>query len=313
MSDPTNEPSREPICEPTRRLGQNALPPGKLSSKRVLCQVSMMDDEIQSCKTHSKYNQSYQVVIPVPFVSFRSKSSGLAYCWVHSHWKTTAVLFNTQQSIQFACIKRSFISAHVLILSTFDGSTSSSRMACWVCTLTVKVPLLHQTNQTKQRLEQNALLPLLSSIQQFNGICNTFQMVAYLDFNQFLQNSVEADSEFRDLQRQLFNNIISDSVFSDFQPQLFINIKADSNFSQFLSTIRQLKKTINAFRMVANKHTCIIKTKMPSIFQLISLTSKQSIKMQPIFQLISLTFKQSKMQPIFQLIDVFVATFLLNF
>jgi len=90
--------------------------------------------------------KSYQVAIPVSFVSFRSKSFGLAYCWVHSHWKTTAVLFNTQHSIQFARIKRSFISARVLI-STFDGLTSSSRMACWVRTLMVKVPLLHQTNQ----------------------------------------------------------------------------------------------------------------------------------------------------------------------
>jgi len=104
-----------------------------------------MDDEIHSCKTHSEYTQSYQVVIPVPFVSFHSKSFGLAYCWVQSHWKITADLFNAQHSIQFACIKKSFISARVFI-STFIGLTSSSRMACWVCTLTVKVPLLHQTN-----------------------------------------------------------------------------------------------------------------------------------------------------------------------
>jgi hypothetical protein len=69
----------------------------------------------------------------------------LAYCWDHSRWKTTADLFNAEHSIQFARIKRSFLSARVLI-STFDGSTSSSRMACWVRTLTVKVPLLHQTN-----------------------------------------------------------------------------------------------------------------------------------------------------------------------
>jgi hypothetical protein len=31
-------------------------------------------------------------------------------------------------------------------------------------------------------------------------------MIAYLDFNRFPQNSVEADSDFRDLQRQLFYN-----------------------------------------------------------------------------------------------------------
>jgi hypothetical protein len=59
MSDPTNEPSRDPMSEPTKRLGQDAFLPGNLSSKRVLFRVSMMDDEIQSCKTHSKYTKSY--------------------------------------------------------------------------------------------------------------------------------------------------------------------------------------------------------------------------------------------------------------
>jgi hypothetical protein len=62
-------------------------------------------------------------------------------------------------------------------------------------------------------------------------------MIACLDSNQFPHNSIEADSDFRDLQPQLFNNIILDSVFSDFQHQLFINIEADSNFSRFLSLI----------------------------------------------------------------------------
>ncbi len=93
------------------------------------------------------------------------------------------------------------------------------------------------TNQTKQWLEQDALLPLLSSIHQCKKTCNAFWMIAYLDFNQFPQNSIETDSDFRALQCQLFNNIILDSVFSDFQRQLFINIKADSNFSWFLSLI----------------------------------------------------------------------------
>jgi len=230
MSNPTNEPSREPIFEPTKRLGQDALLPRNLSSKRVLFRVSMMDDEIQSRKTHSEYNQSYQVVIPVPFVSFRSKSFGLAYWWIQSHWKTTADLFNAQHSIQFACIKRSFISARVLIF-TFNDLTSSFRIACWVRTLTVKIPLLHRKNQTKQQLEQDALLSLLSSIHQCIRTYNAFQMTAYLDFNQFPQNSIKADSDFRDLRHELFNNIISDSVFSDFQRQLVINIEADSDFS----------------------------------------------------------------------------------
>ncbi len=113
MSEPTNEPSCEPISEPTndqindqttnqtkQQLEQDILLPGILSSTWVLFQVSMMDDEIQACKTQSKYTQSHQVVIPVPFASFCSKSFGLAFSWVHSYWKATANLFNAQHSIQ---------------------------------------------------------------------------------------------------------------------------------------------------------------------------------------------------------------------
>jgi hypothetical protein len=145
MSDPKNKPSCKPIHEPindqttnqtTQQSEQDALHPDNLSSKRVLFRVSVMDDVIQTCKTHSEYTQSYQVAILVPFISFRSKSFGLAYCWIHSHQKITVDLFQALHSIQFACIKRSFTSARVLI-STFNSSTLSSRMACWVCTLMV--------------------------------------------------------------------------------------------------------------------------------------------------------------------------------
>jgi len=85
----------------------------------------------------------------------------------------------------------------------------------------------------------------------------------------FHKTAKHPDSDFRDLQCQIFNNIISNSVFSDFQRQIFINIEADSNLSRFWSSILQLKKTSGTFQMVVNKHKCIIKNKMPSIFQLI--------------------------------------------
>jgi hypothetical protein len=64
MSKLTNEPSSKPNCKPTndqmngqtsnqtkQQLEQDELLPVNLSSKRVLFQVSMMDDEIQTCKT----------------------------------------------------------------------------------------------------------------------------------------------------------------------------------------------------------------------------------------------------------------------
>jgi len=67
-----------------------------------------MDDMIQTHKTHSECTQSFQVAIMVLNVSFLSKSFGLPYCWVHSHQKTTADLFQVSHSIQFACIKIRF-------------------------------------------------------------------------------------------------------------------------------------------------------------------------------------------------------------
>jgi hypothetical protein len=68
------------------------------------------------------------------------------------------------QSVLFVHIKRSFIPARVLI-STFNGFALSSRMACWVCTLMVKVPLLHQTKHavpSKWWHEQQHSVPFAS-------------------------------------------------------------------------------------------------------------------------------------------------------
>ncbi len=86
MSNPTNEPSREPICEPTKQLEQDALLPGNLSSKGVLIFSDQgQDNEIQSDSTDSSNTQpsnwqgpNQRILIisaRVPFASFRSKVS----------------------------------------------------------------------------------------------------------------------------------------------------------------------------------------------------------------------------------------------
>ena len=196
ISDTTNEPSREPIHEPTKRLGQDALLPVNLSSTGGLChdkkseQVMFsnqgQDNEIQSNSTDSSNTQpsywqgpkqrSLVISARVPFATFRSNMSSGLNCWVHYHTGFESVtstkkvscsvfaLLMQQHSIQFACIKWSFISARVLI-STFDDLTSSSRMACWVHTLPVKVLLLHQTNHavpSKWWYKQQHYVPFVS-------------------------------------------------------------------------------------------------------------------------------------------------------
>jgi len=190
----------------------------------------MMDDEIQSCKTHSEYTQSYQVTIPVSFVSFHSKSFRLAYCWVQSHWKTTADLFNAQHSIQFARIKRRFISARVLI-STFDGLTSSFRMACWVCTLTVKVPLLRQTNQavpSKWWYKQQHYVPFVS--------CGDLHQLAKAVLKAIAEVQVSADnikpynvSSFNDTPSSTFQLVVASVDWISKGISSLYKIKANAN------------------------------------------------------------------------------------
>jgi hypothetical protein len=217
MSNPTNKPSREPICKPIndqttnqtkKQLEQDALPPGNLSSKGVIFIDQEQDNEIQSNSTDSSNTQpsnwqgpkqrSLVISARVPFATFHSNlSSGLVYCWVHSH-------------------------------TGFKSVTSTKKVSCSAFALMASEPVTFMTK-----------VP-----------CNTFASLVCVSIA--LTNKIEADSD-----------------FSDFKRQIFINNEADSNVSQFLSSILQLNETSSAFRMVANKHKCIIKNKTPSIFQLI--------------------------------------------
>jgi hypothetical protein len=175
--------------------------------------------------------------------------------------------------------------------------------------------------------------------QCLNGKCSTFRMIMYLDFNQFPQNSIKADSDFRDLQRQLFNNIISDSVFSDFQHQLFINIKANTFASLVCAPVTSTNqfnrdKSSATFKLVvasvSNNNVLSFDDKSSSTFKLVVVsviikfsngpTNDSPAKQRPVSNVdpaierslqlhvpISLTFERSiKAFPFFQLMDVSV-------
>jgi hypothetical protein len=105
MSDSRNEPSCEPIREPTKRLGQDVLLPVNLSSKgglchdkkseRVMFSNQRQDNEIQSNSTDSSNTQpsnwqgpkqrSLVISARVPFATFCTNLSSGLNCWVHSH------------------------------------------------------------------------------------------------------------------------------------------------------------------------------------------------------------------------------------
>ncbi len=60
-------------------------------------------------------------------------------------------------------------------ISTYNGSTLCSKMACWVCTLIVKVPLLHQKNMqclTNGSMSNRILFPLGFSVVNTSRIKN---------------------------------------------------------------------------------------------------------------------------------------------
>jgi len=247
----------------------------------------MMDDEIQTCKTRSKYIQSHQVAIPVPFASFHSKSFGLTFSRVHSHWKTTADLFNLQHSIQFAHTKRSFTSACVFC-SSLNGSSLSFCMTCWVHTLTVKVPVTLSK-------ELPAGLSLRTANRESNEMC--WLVVEY--FSPFASSwdshwSAKAETKaitemiaitsksdnalpFGGKSNKSFDNKFSstfqlvdasvywiskaDLDFSDIRSQIFVHYEADSNFSQYLSAIlQQFYKMCSTSQMVVTEHKPLHKT-----------------------------------------------------
>ncbi len=59
MSEPANEPSCKPICKPTKRLEQDELLPGNLSSKGVKFSDQGQDNEIQRDNTDSSNTQPF--------------------------------------------------------------------------------------------------------------------------------------------------------------------------------------------------------------------------------------------------------------
>jgi hypothetical protein len=238
MSKPTNEPSRERMHKPTKRLGQDALLPVNLStqlrglchnkkSEQVMFSNQGQDNEIQSDSTDSSNTQtsnwqgpkqrSLVISACVPFATFRSNLSlELVYCWVCSHTGFESVTSTKK------------VSCSVIALLACESVTFTMKVSCSAFVLLAHEPVTFTTKVS----------------------CNTFASLVCVSVA--LTNKIEAESD-----------------FSDFKRQIFINNKADSNISQFLSSILQLNKTSSAFQMLVNKHRCIIKNKIPSIFQLI--------------------------------------------
>jgi hypothetical protein len=159
MSDPTNKPSHKPICEPTKRLGHDALLSVNLSSKGGLCHDTKservmfsnqgQDNEIQSNSTDSSNTQpsnwqgpkqrSLVISARVPFATFRSNlSSGLVYCWVHSHSGFESFTSSTK------------VSCNVFTILASEPINSSMKVSCSVFTL-----LAHETVTFTKRVSCN--------------------------------------------------------------------------------------------------------------------------------------------------------------
>jgi hypothetical protein len=226
ISNSTNEPSRELIRKPTKQMDLNAVLPNNLSSKKTRL-------------AYSEPNQDAELPSKITY------STGCSYSVIFFHFCKDCGIFcegvKDEQHEQE-------INDNRLIVRIIGLNGHNGLVGCIVQNGFINRNNLFNQNGLIGRIdladrdlkfdETCSAFQMVACEHQFlNGKCNAFQMIAYLDFIRFPQNSVEADLDFRDLQRQLFNNIKPDSVFSDFQRQRFVNIKADSNFSQFLSLI----------------------------------------------------------------------------
>ena len=180
MSNPTNEPSREPIREPTKRLRQDASLPVNLSSKGGLCHDKNservmfsnqgQDNEIQSDSTDSSNTQpsnwqgpkqrSLVISARVPFATFRSNlSSGLVYCWVHSHTGFESVTSSKK------------VSCTVFALLSCEPVTLSKKVSCSVFALLACEPV---TSSTKVSYSVFTLLACETVTFKTRVSCNTF-------------------------------------------------------------------------------------------------------------------------------------------
>jgi hypothetical protein len=238
--------------------------------------VSMMDDEIQTCKTRSEYIQSHQVAIPVPFASFHSKSFGLTFSRVHSHWKTTADLFNAQHSIQFAHTKQSFLSARKLFstICSFQYGSSSSMVqslavkvqvsstltfSCHAFTLFAFEPITSTTKVSRHAFTLLAFEPITSTTKVS---CHAFALLAF-ELVTSITNISSAKTALKataGMQPSAnSNNIHNASSFDDKHSFTFQLVVASVNW-KLKAVSNKLFRTLRLGR---------IKSKMPFIFQLI--------------------------------------------
>jgi hypothetical protein len=158
MSKPVNEPSREPIHKPTKRLGQDALLPVKLStqlyglchnkqSEQVMFSNQGQDNEIQSNSTDSSNTQpsnwqwpkqsSLVISARVPFATFCSNLSSGLNCWVHSHTGFESVTSTKKVSCSdfalLACESVTFttkVSCSAFVLLAHEPITFMTKVSC---------------------------------------------------------------------------------------------------------------------------------------------------------------------------------------
>ena len=296
MSNPTNEPSREPIREPTKRLGQDALLPVNLSSKSGLCHDKNservmfsnqgQDNEIQSDSTDSSNTQpsnwqgpkqrSLVISTRVPFTTSSSNlSSGLVYCWVHSHTGFESVSSSKKVSFSvFALLSREpvtsskNVSCSVFTLLACVPATSSRKVSCSIFTLLVREPVTFMTRVSCNTFASLVCAPVTSSnqVNQEKVFCHVQVGCASV-----LNNNAIS---FNDKSSSMFKLVVA-SVTNEFSK----GPTKDSPAKQLPVLNDDL-----AIALSLQLHAPMIRA---SIWQLnVVLIFERSIKMQPIFQLI---------------------------
>jgi len=205
MSDSTNEPSGEPIREPTN----NRMVNDQTTNQRLEWDAELHN--ILSPK-YGKYSLSQKQEV----TSDTSYKFEAVYGVNHDHDKSVV---NKRVPFSDKWDSEILSESPVECNSRSTDSNSLRRSAERAVSSRLEVRFYSRIS-FKQRETCSAFRmvacehqclkfdPFIScwNHHQRNETCNAFRMIAHLDFNQFPQNSVKADSDFRDLQCQLLYN-----------------------------------------------------------------------------------------------------------
>jgi hypothetical protein len=208
-----------------------------------------------------KYIQTHQVAIPVPFASFHSKSFGLTFSWIHSHWKTTANLINAQHYIQSWSSKTEVLNCQSQVYSqatTMTNQNAHLRLASPQSFLSARVPFSTLCSNLSSGLTSwvQSLMVKVQVSSTPKVSCHAFTLLAF--------ESVTSTKPIS-LPKKALNATAEMRLPADISQHLGTQLI----FQLIDASIPNTDKMCSASQLAANEHKGLFNCKTASTFKLI--------------------------------------------